>query len=139
MTLERTARSEHIVVEHLLSDEQLYREMREIERLVDARFGLRGTPKATLGIDPDTNVTLNKAGFVGPVKPPRKISNITGIDGRRSLKSEQVAHIGKHGRMKFTPLVVFEDPSLGHHYVNSQEAVTEIYKMLAHLLSYPHE
>ena len=136
MSIDRFEASGRIITEHVLSRDQLYDEMKAIEDLVYGRFGLKGIPMASMVIDRARNITLRYEEFQGPMKPPRKIGNIYITDGDVRIRSEQVAHM-RSSRIGFDPLLVFDDPSLGKLYENSQEAATAIRERLARIFSNP--
>ncbi|KKQ34048.1 MAG: hypothetical protein US51_C0054G0001 [Microgenomates group bacterium GW2011_GWA2_37_6] len=136
MSIDRFEGSGRIFTEHILSRDQLYDQMKVIEDLVDARFRIRGMPMALLVIDKARNVTLKYEEFPGPARPPRKIGNIHATDGNVRIRSEQVMHL-RGNRIGFDPLLVFDDPSLGEDYENSQEAANAIVTRLTRILSNP--
>lgn len=136
MSIDRFEGSGRIFTEHILSRDQLYDQMKVIEDLVDARFRIRGMPMALFVIDKARNVTLKYEEFPGPAKPPRKIGNIHATDGDVRIKSEQVAHL-RDNRIGFDPMLIFDDPSLGIEFENSQEAADAIRKRLTRIFSNP--
>lgn len=136
MSIDRFEGSGRIFTEHPLSREQLYDQMKVIENLVDDRFGIRGVPMALLVIDRARNITIRYEQFQGPAKPPRKIGNIHATDGDVRIRSEQIMHLNGN-RIGFDPLLVFDNPSLGEDYENSQEAANAIITRLTRILSNP--